>query len=101
MLIDKNANSNFANTKVLCHAIVQQAAEDYLKARKNLYLEGLMKEPNERRIKDLKYEIRSIKRFFKSDWYTILCKINSDYWIPALDEEFERRKANNFEDENT
>ena len=99
MLVSKNLNSEYDRVKELSHAIVQQAAEDYLEAKKNIYLEGLMREPDKHKIASLRYEIRRIKDFFNSEWYSMLCKIDSKYWIPSLDAEHERRKANNFEED--
>ena len=89
MSVNKNVKSNYECYKELSCAIVKQAAEDYLEAKKQFYLGD----------RSASYKIASIRRFFRSEWYSILCSIDGEYMIKALDEEHERRKANNFEDD--
>lgn len=70
----------------VCNAIVEQAAKDYLKAKKDLYLV----DPRfTERIKRLQWKLESAVNFFNSKWYRTLCTIEADWLMKKLDEEFE------------
>lgn len=98
MLVNKQLTNEEQCYKELCCAIVQQAAEDYLEAKKNLYLEGLMREPDLKKVREAKYDIKSITKFFNSEWYRrLITTIDGNVFIEMLDKEFEKRKANNFQ----
>ena len=98
MLVDKKISNETECYKELGCAIVKQAADDYLEAKKVLYLEKKNYNPNEERISECRKMIRDCKQFFKSEWYSRLVPtIDGEYLIKQLDEEFEERKANNFE----
>lgn len=59
----------------LCNAIVLAAVKDYRTA--------LAKKKNYD-------EIASIERFFRSDWYKVLTKIDGEFLIAKIREEFHR-----------
>jgi hypothetical protein len=61
----------------LANAIVAQAAKDYLRA-----LKQLKKYPN---YEDALARKREIERFFRSEWYSHLTKVNADYLISKLE----------------
>lgn len=77
--------------------IVGQACRDYLEAKKIICLEERLRSPNEKNIREAKRMVSECKRFFNSEWYTHLCTISGEVMLRKLDEEFEERKANNFE----
>lgn len=70
----------------LSEAIVCQAAKDYLKAKKGLYLEN---PKNKNRIDRLRWKLVDATTFFRSKWYRALCSVDADYLIKKLDEEFD------------
>lgn len=80
--------------------IVGQACEDYLNAKKMIYLESKNEIPRDDKIQEAKRLISDCKRFFKSDWYKRLCAIPGEEMIEKLDAEFEVRKVNNFKRRN-
>lgn len=92
----KNTNENYVE---LMNAIVQQAADDYVSAKKNLYKinNGLhtytdVDEKNER-IDILESRVKEVTRFFKSNWYKALCKIDGKWLMQKLDEKVEEWKT--------
>lgn len=85
----------------LCNAIVEQAAHDYLKAKKKLYLEN---PENKTRIEKYQWRLEETISFFRGKWYRTLCSIDPEWLMKKLDEEFEEwkndpdRKSESFED---
>ena len=84
-------NDGYVN---LANAIVQRAAEDYLKYKKRLYLMGDNGDPYDERkgVLDTRGKLTDVERFFKSKWYMTLTNINSDVLVRKLDQEFEEWK---------
>lgn len=72
---DRKAVENLAN------AIIIQAANDYLESKKDLYQYGYAFEVESRLIDTTK--------FFKSQWYDVLCSIDGTRLMRMLDKEFE------------
>ena len=64
---------NYTN---LANAIVLQAVKDDRKARRILY-----RYPDHRLVE---HESRSIERFFRSGWFSVLTQINPDMLISKL-----------------
>ena len=65
----KDINEAYAN---LAMAIVEKAIKDYMDygdSYKN-----------------------SVIRFFKSEWYSVLCRYDGDYILRLMDDELEKRK---------
>ncbi len=56
----------------LCNAIIVRAAQDYRKASKKANSRG---------------EIKSIERFFRSKWFTLLTSVDGEYILNCLKEE--------------
>lgn len=84
-------NDGYVN---LANAIVEQAAKDYLKYKKRLYILGDDDDPNEFRGEIIRYrdKLKDVKRFFKSKWYETLTNLNAEMLVGRLDEEFEEWK---------
>lgn len=84
-------NDGYVN---LANAIVQRAAEDYLKYKKRLYLMGDNGDPYDERkgVLDTRGKLTDVERFFKSKWYMTLTNLNSDVLVRKLDQEFEEWK---------
>lgn len=84
-------NDGYVN---LANAIVQRAAEDYLKYKKRLYILGDDDDPNEFRGEIIRYrdKLKDVERFFKSKWYETLTDLNAEMLVRQLDEEFEEWK---------
>ena len=84
-------NDGYVN---LANAIVQRAAEDYLKYKKRLYLMDDDGDPYDERkgVKETRDKLEDVKRFFKSKWYMTLTNLNSDVLVRKLDQEFEEWK---------
>lgn len=85
-------NDGYVN---LANAIVEQAAVDYLKYKKRLYVLGDYDDPNEFRGEIIKYrrKLKEVERFFKSKWYSTLTDLNAEVLVRQLDEEFEEWKT--------
>lgn len=73
----------------LANAIVEQAAKDYLKAKKKLYLEN---PENTTRIEKYQWRLEETINFFNSKWYRTLTSIDASWLMKKLDEEFEEWK---------
>ena len=71
---------NDAGAENLCVGIINQAAQDYLREKKIMYVCGASRNT---------IEMNNIIRFFKSDWFRELTKVNGDYLIRRLDKHFE------------
>ena len=70
-------------------AIVQQAAYDYLDCRKHLHkLKYLDSDYAYRARKFATGRFAEIKKWFKSDYYTLLCSIDGDKMLRYLDKEY-------------
>ena len=69
----------------LANAIVVQACRDYLEAKTKIrdY------EDDEKLVKESESTIKSILRFFNSDWFNMLTNVKPEYLIRKLDEAFE------------
>ena len=86
----------------LCNAIVEQAAKDYLKAKKGLYLKN---PKNKSRIEKLQWRLEETTNFFRGKWYRTICTIDGEYMLQKLDEEFEEwkndhdRKSESFDED--
>lgn len=65
--------------EALAQAIILQAAEDYRKA-----LKGLQEEPNSRILLKRK---RECERFFHSEWFTVLSKVNPEMILDGIRKE--------------
>ena len=78
-------NDGYVN---LANAIVQRAAEDYLKYKKRLYLLGDNGDPYDERkgVRETRDKLKDVKRFFKSKWYMTLTNLNSDVLVRKLDQ---------------
>lgn len=63
----------------LANAIIVQAAEDYRRARRSQRINC------ENRLAG--YELRRIKKFFRSDYFKILCDLDPECLIRHLDKE--------------
>ena len=63
----------------LANAIIIQAGKDYVAALKKL--------KNGRRNTDAEAEIKSIERFFRSDYYSMLTDVDPEFLIRKLREE--------------
>ncbi len=63
----------------LANAIILQAVKDYRDA-----LERLRYSPND---KSAKYDKRSIEKFFRSDWFSILTDLDGELLLKKLKEE--------------
>ena len=68
---------NIENYQYLANAIVEQAAKDYIKARK-----FLAKHPKN---EDALRQVEECKRFFHSSWYEYLTKVDPDFLLEKLD----------------
>lgn len=68
---------NMENYQDLANAIVEMAARDYMKAKKRL-----KKYPEN---KEALGQVEECKRFFHSNWYQILTKVDGDKLIEKLD----------------
>ena len=84
-------NDGYVN---LANAIIQRAAEDYLKYKKRLYLMGDNGDHYDERkgVLDTRGKLKDVGRFFKSKWYMTLTNLNSDVLVSKLDQEFEEWK---------
>lgn len=61
----------------VANAIVRQAADDYRSALKGNKIEG--KSPED--------VIEEVEKFFRSEWYRTLTKVDGEYLLKALREE--------------
>jgi len=68
--------------EILANAIVVQAVKDY-----RIALLHLQKKPDNR---DYQREVTSLKRFFRSGWYSKLTNLNGEYLIRRINEEVQR-----------
>lgn len=90
----------FENYVELGHAIVQQAAEDYLELKESideLSSQGCLNYSEQAERRHLRYKLRKIRDFFESDWYKELCNVDGKKMIEMLDEEFEKRRLAEYE----
>ena len=66
--------------QTLANAVVQQAAEDYRAS-----LKRLARDPENHIAAD---EIKDLRRFFRSGWYSVLTSVDCEYLIKMLDAEY-------------
>lgn len=59
-------------------AIVKQAADDYIDLRGGFAIETA------------EYNLKEIERFFHSDWYSLLSKVNPDYILEELERKLKK-----------
>ena len=86
----------------LCIGVVEQACEDYLRAKEKLYklktriykIRGvrILGKDRERRMRKEARTIWDCEQFFNSDWYGQLCAIEPERLKAELDKEFKNRK---------
>ena len=69
------------NYQLLANAIIEKAADDYF----NL-VAGFTKTEDE---EDRKAQIDSLRKFFLSDWYSLLTKVDGTYLMRKLNEKAE------------
>lgn len=69
------------NYQLLANAIVEQAADDYF-----CLVAGFTKTKNEA---DRKDKINALQKFFLSDWYSLLTKVDEEYLMRKLNEKAE------------
>lgn len=72
----------------LSRAIIVQAARDYLQLKT-----AIRDNPDDKNIESWTSGLVAIRRFFNSEWYHMLTKVNPDYLIRKLDEAFEEGKT--------
>jgi len=75
-IITKRADMENSGWRKLADAIIMQTANDYRKL-----LRKVAKRPYNL---DLKYDKTSIERFFRSDWFGILCDLDGSECIRKL-----------------
>ena len=75
---EKTPNYNEEGIENLTNAIILQAVKDYRKAQKGLSLNG----------KSSTAVIADCERFFRSDWYRQLTKVDGEYLITAIRKEY-------------
>ena len=84
---------------LLGEAIIEQAADDYLRARKTLYkienglYSNLSKERLNERANRVNRELKDCMDFFNGKWYQLLTKLDSSVLVEKLDETFEEWKT--------
>ena len=69
---------NWYNT--LANAIIEQAVSDYRKSLKGIKADARVS------VEDM---LKDCERFFKSEWFTILTKINGEQLMRKLQEEYQ------------
>ena len=92
-----NANDFVMNKEVfenVTNAIVEQAARDYIRCKKRKYKLNtyIYKYKGERRLKLIREcdrMIYDVLRFFKGEWYSAICKIDSKYLLDKLNAVYE------------
>lgn len=72
------AKADYDGYEALADAIVNLAAEDYMKA-----LKSLKRNPNSRTAKQ---EKEDSERFFRSGWYSTLTSVDGEYLIRRMKE---------------
>ena len=75
---EKTPNYNEEGIENLTNAIILQAVKDYRKALKGLSLNG----------KPSTAVIADCERFFRSDWYRQLTKVDGEYLITNIRKEY-------------
>ena len=85
--------------ETVTNAIVEQAATDYIRCKKrkyklNTYIykykgERILGERRLKLIRECDRMINDVLRFFKGEWYSAICKIDSKYLLDRLDEVYE------------
>lgn len=92
------------NEQVLAHGIIVQAARDYFDYRKSMErVEAKLKkkggedETLASSLKRATSKFNEIVRFFRSNWYKLLCNIDGEIMLEMLDKEYKdrNRKKNN------
>lgn len=76
----------------LANAIIEQAVVDYLDLKRQIY--------DYPRLVYLKRELKRIKDFFRSDWFSVLSDMDGEAVIEQLDKTFEKWKLEESKKEN-
>lgn len=71
--------------ELLAGAIVITACRDYLECKTKIRDNP----DDEKLVKECEFGIKSILRFFRSNWYSVLTKLDPDYLIDKLNKKFE------------
>lgn len=78
---------------LLGHNIVKQAADDYLRIRRDLWRMDASRvfatDKEREHEKALKTDLRSCVRFFRSEWYRFLCTFDGEVMLELLDKHFD------------
>lgn len=82
----------------LSNAIIEQAAKDYIRWRKDLYHFSKGKQYHKHgsstttaeRIEKLNIEVEKIRKFFRGQWFVELNSMDGEYILNRLDDEFEK-----------
>lgn len=74
----------------LAHAIIKQAVADYTKSYIFLRDNKDNHDVDFRKIKVENRNIKSIEKFFKSEWFEVLSGVNGDFLLQKLKEEIGR-----------
>ncbi len=80
--------------ETVTNAIVKQAAQDYMRYKKRRYKLDtyIYKYRGERRLKlmqECDRMIADVLNFFKSDWYSMICNVDSKYLLDKLNSVYE------------
>jgi hypothetical protein len=86
------------NEQVLAHGIVIQATRDYISYRRakervevKLKKKGGADETLASSLKRATSKFNEIVRFFRSNWYKLLCNIDGEIMLEMLDKEYQDR----------
>ena len=80
--------------ETVTNAIVKQAAQDYMRYKKRRYKLDtyIYKYRGKRRLKlmlECDRMIADVLNFFKSDWYSMICNVDSKYLLDKLNAVYE------------
>lgn len=94
---------NKENYEAVTNAIVKQAAEDYMHYKKRRYKldtyiykhkgERILGERRLKLMHECDRMIADVLNFFKSDWYTMICNVDSKYLLGKLNAVYEEELA--------
>ena len=82
-MITYEADKTLAPHQNLANAIVAQACDDYRKALRGKGCDGY----------DAAHSITAIRKFFRSEFYKLLTKVDGEHLIEKLDEEYRLEKG--------
>ena len=85
--------------ETITNAIVKQAAEDYMRYKKRRYKldtyiykykgERILGERRIKLMQECDRMIADVLNFFKSDWYSMICNVDSKYLLDKLNAVYE------------